>query len=103
MALKKTGRDVAHVTLLHVNRLAADHIADVLEALRQRGWQFITIREALTDPVYALRDVYVGGCGCSWLARIEPALTRDDSYVFGNYEDEHRKRFEPRFTGPDGT
>ena len=96
MALSKTGRDVAHVTLLHVNRLAADHVAEVLAALHQRGWQFVTLREALGDPVYALRDAYVGGCGCSWLARIEPALTRDDPYVFGDYESELRERFEKR-------
>lgn len=96
LALTKTGRDVAQITLAHVNRLAADHLPDVLEALQARGWQFVSLREALEDPVYAMPDAYVGGCGCSWLARIEPPLTRSDTYVFGDYEDQLRERFEKR-------
>ncbi|HEY6079681.1 MAG TPA: polysaccharide deacetylase family protein [Polyangiaceae bacterium] len=96
LALKRTGRDVAQITLAHVNQLAADHLPDVLQALRARGWQFISLQAALADPVYALPDVYVGGCGCSWLARFEPPLTRDDTYVFGDYEAQLRERFEKR-------
>jgi peptidoglycan/xylan/chitin deacetylase (PgdA/CDA1 family) len=96
MAFKKARREVPHITLAHVNRLAADHFADVLSALQAAGWQFITLSAALADPVYALPDAYVGGCGCSWLARIEPALTHEDTYVFGDYEDQLRERFEER-------
>lgn len=96
LALKRTGRDVAQITLGHVNRLTADHLPDVLAALRARGWQFVSLREALEDPVYAMPDAYVGGCGCSWLARFDPPLTRDDDYVFGDYEDQLRERFEKR-------
>ena len=98
LAMQKTGRDVAQITLVHVNRLAGDHLSDVLTALRARGWQFISLQEALSDPIYALPDSYVGGCGCSWLARIEPALTRADTYVFGDYEDQIRERFEKRLS-----
>ena len=96
LALEKTGKDVAQITLAHVNQLAADHLSDVLQRLSSHGWQFVTLREALADPVYALPDAYVGGCGCSWLARIAPALSRDDSYVFGDYEAQLRERFELR-------
>lgn len=96
LAVRKTGHDVAQITLAHVNRLAGDHLSDVLSALQSRGWHFISLEEALRDPVYAQPDAYVGGCGCSWLARIAPALTRDAPYVFGDYEDRLRTRFEPR-------
>jgi peptidoglycan/xylan/chitin deacetylase (PgdA/CDA1 family) len=102
LALHKTGRDVAQITLAHVNRLAGDHLSDVLSALRARGWQFVSLQEALSDPVYALPDAYAGGCGCSWLARIEPALTREDTYVFGDYEDQIRERFEKRISQSTG-
>jgi hypothetical protein len=61
-----------------------------------RGWQFISLQEALTDPVYALPDSYAGTCGCSWLARIYPALTKEDPYIFGDYEDQIRECFEKR-------
>jgi peptidoglycan/xylan/chitin deacetylase (PgdA/CDA1 family) len=100
LALHKTGQDVAQITLAHVNRLAGDHLSDVLAAFRTRGWQFVSLREALSDPVYARPDAYTGACGCSWLARIEPALTRQDTYVFGDYEDQLRERFEKRVSPP---
>ncbi|HEV8551083.1 MAG TPA: polysaccharide deacetylase family protein [Polyangiaceae bacterium] len=96
LAVRKLGRDVLHITLAHVNRLSGDHLSDVLAALQGQGFRFIDLKEALSDPVYALPDAYVGGCGCSWLARIPPALTRDDPYVFGDYEAELRARFEAR-------
>jgi len=92
----KVHRDVSQITLAHVNRLAADHLRDVLQALSADGWQFVTLEEALRDPVYALPDRYLGGCGCSWLARIDPPLTRDDTYAFGDDEDRLRERFEAR-------
>ncbi len=95
-AIQKAGRDIRQITLAHVNRLAADHLGDVLAALRARGWQFVSLKQALADPVYSLPDVYTGSCGCSWLARIAPALTRDDTYVFGEYEARIRQRFEQR-------
>ena len=95
-AVQKTGHDIAQITLAHVNRLAADHLGNVLAELRARGWQFVPLQTALADPVYALPDAYTGACGCSWLARIAPALTRQDRYVFGDYEDQLRERFEKR-------
>jgi peptidoglycan-N-acetylglucosamine deacetylase len=98
LAIQKTGRDVAQITLAHINRLAGDHLSKVLSAFRARGWHFISLQEALADPVYALPDSYAGGCGCSWLARIEPALTREDGYVFGDHEDQIRERFEKRLS-----
>lgn len=96
LARHKLRRDVAHITLLHVNRLAADHLPAVLSALRRSGWSFISLQDALADPVYALPDAYSGGCGCSWLARVEPALKPTDEYAFGDYEDALRARFEQR-------
>jgi len=96
LAVAKLGHDVPQITLMHVNRLAADHVADVLSALRARGVRFISLPEALADPVYSLPDAYTGGCGCSWLARVAPPLTRGDTYVFGDDEDALRKRFEAR-------
>ena len=96
LSVGKTGRDVRQITLLHVNRLAADHLGEVLAALEERKWRFISLSDALADPVYALPDSYVGGCSCSWLARIDPPLKPDDEYVFGDYETRLRAEFEGR-------
>ncbi len=68
----KLGRDVKHVLLLHANALAADHLATALTALRSDGATFITLDEALTDPVYAEPDGYVGHGGLSWLYHVKP-------------------------------
>ena len=90
---QKTGRDAAQITLLHVNALARDHLSAVLEALAASGWQFISLDEALADPLYALPDQYVGSCGCSWIARIAPPLKSTDDYYFGEAEQALAERF----------
>jgi peptidoglycan-N-acetylglucosamine deacetylase len=50
------GRDVAHVLLLHANALAADHLGQVLDDFRARGVVFVTLSEALSDPIYGRDD-----------------------------------------------
>lgn len=79
VARRKLGRDVKHVLLLHANALAADHLADALEVLRQDGARFISLEEALADPVYAMPDAYLGGGGLSWLYHVRPD---DQRYVW---------------------
>lgn len=59
------------VLLIHANALAADHLGDLLEALREDGFRFVSLDEALADPLYAETDHYVGGVGMSWLYRVE--------------------------------
>jgi hypothetical protein len=95
-AQQKVGRDIPQITLFHVNALAADHLADVLSAMRSAGWQFVSLAEGLADPVYALPDVYTGRCGCSWLAHIEPPLQPTDAYFFRDEEEAIERRFGPR-------
>ncbi|MCP4916734.1 MAG: polysaccharide deacetylase family protein [Proteobacteria bacterium] len=69
-AFKSQGRDVKHVLLLHANTLNADHLDAALTALENSGAVFITLEEALSDPVYALDDQYAGKAGVSWLDRV---------------------------------
>ena len=67
-----TGRDVAHILLLHVNSLAADHLDAALTAFEAEGAVWITLEEAMEDPVYAMDDLYAGKKGISWLYRVTP-------------------------------
>jgi peptidoglycan/xylan/chitin deacetylase (PgdA/CDA1 family) len=96
MARQKLGRELPQITLIHVNRLAAEHLPRVIAALREARWEFVSLEQALADPAYSLADEYAGGCGCSWLARIAPALKRGDEYPFGDFEEQIRTRFEAR-------
>jgi peptidoglycan-N-acetylglucosamine deacetylase len=57
----------AQVLLLHGNWLEAEHIGELVELLRQRGYRFITLEEALGDPAYSLPDEYVGEEGGGWI------------------------------------
>jgi hypothetical protein len=93
---QKLGRELPQITLIHVNRLAAEHLPRVIAALREARWEFISLEQALADPVYSQSDHYAGGCGCSWLARIAPALKPGDEYRFGDFEQQIRSRFEAR-------
>ena len=61
-----TGREIPQILLLHANRLNADRFDALAEALRQRGYTFVSVAQALEDPVYRLRDEFVGAPGNSW-------------------------------------
>jgi peptidoglycan/xylan/chitin deacetylase (PgdA/CDA1 family) len=69
LARDLTGRDPAQILLIHVNRLNAETLPERLAALVARGYRFVTLEEALADPMYALPDDYVGKNGPSWLHR----------------------------------
>lgn len=80
------GRDIPHVLLLHANRLNADHLDDLAAVLRDRGYEFVPLEEALEDPAYESDDLFTGPQGISWLHRW--AITRgvDGSFFRGEPE-----------------
>jgi len=53
MATDLLGRRPAHVLLLHENDLAASFTADMVSALRAKGWTIIDPDDAFTDPIAA--------------------------------------------------
>lgn len=61
-----TGREVPQILLLHANTLNADRFHAVAEALRRRGYAFVSVAQALEDPVYRLPDEFVGAPSNSW-------------------------------------
>jgi peptidoglycan-N-acetylglucosamine deacetylase len=61
------GYEPKQIILLHGNNLEAEHIGDLLDVLRKRGYRFITLEDALSDQAYGLPDTYVGEEGTGWL------------------------------------
>ena len=61
------GYEPKQILLLHANWLEAEHIGELLELIRKRGYRFITLGDALTDPAYSLPDTFVGEDGSGWL------------------------------------
>lgn len=61
------GYEPKQILLLHANQLEGDHIGELLELLRRRGYRFITLEDALSDQAYSVPDMYVGEEGTGWL------------------------------------
>ena len=67
LSVKVVGYEPKQILLLHASNLEADHIGELLDLLRKRGYRFITLEDALGDPAYSLPDTYVGEEGNGWI------------------------------------
>jgi peptidoglycan/xylan/chitin deacetylase (PgdA/CDA1 family) len=61
------GYEPKQILLLHGNWLEAEHIGELLDVLRKRGYRFISLGDALSDQAYSMPDEYVGEEGTGWL------------------------------------
>lgn len=68
-SIKLFGREIKFILLLHANFINSDYFDDVAEMHKKRGYEFITLDEALTDEAYKLPDTFVKRAGISWLHR----------------------------------
>src|SRR5256714_1152387 len=62
------GREIKQTLLLHANEINADHFDELAAMLRRRGYKFVTLEEALRDPVYEEPDALYKS-GVSWIHR----------------------------------
>jgi peptidoglycan/xylan/chitin deacetylase (PgdA/CDA1 family) len=67
-------RQIPQVTDLHVTRMNADLLDELLNLFERNGYKFISMQEALADPAYKTQDQFVGSDGISWLLRWQLAL-----------------------------
>jgi len=51
LAMKYLKRSPKHVLLMHETDVAALFVGDLIEALRQDGWQLIDLEDAYSDPI----------------------------------------------------
>jgi peptidoglycan-N-acetylglucosamine deacetylase len=68
-SVEVVGREFPQVLLIHANALNAAMLPELLGMLRQRGYRFVSLEEALRDPAYRLENRYAGPGGFSWLHR----------------------------------
>lgn len=68
------GKPVAQILRLYPGIATAQFLDGVLARLRRRGYQFVTVQEALEDPAYHEEENYVGLLGLSFIDRV--AATR---------------------------
>jgi peptidoglycan/xylan/chitin deacetylase (PgdA/CDA1 family) len=93
------GREIPQVLLVHANQLNGDHFAEVIEMMRRRGYEFVSLDDALRDPAYRSRDDYVGEVGISWLQRW--LVTRGKEFRKEPYLPEYMRQFDPDYSGSD--
>lgn len=63
------GRNMAHILLLHANKLNADYIGQLAAVYQKHGYEFVTMQEALQDPAYQTPVTQFGKYGISWIDR----------------------------------
>ncbi len=71
LAKEVVGRPIRHILQLRTNRLNSLLLDDILTEIADKGYQFITLRDALKDKVYRKPDEYYGDKGFSFLERIK--------------------------------
>ena len=77
------GREVPQVILLHASELNAGACTTLLSAIRARGYRFVSLAEATTDPAYRRADTYTGALGTSWIFRWAKTEGRPDPFFYG--------------------
>jgi peptidoglycan/xylan/chitin deacetylase (PgdA/CDA1 family) len=68
-SVRIVGREIAQTLLLHASALNAATFDRLGDMLKKRGYRFVSLSEALTDPAYTSKDEYVGPAGMTWLHR----------------------------------
>jgi len=70
LALKLVNRPVKQILLLRANRLNAVYLDDLLTALTDQGYKFISLQKALKDKVYSKAEAYYDSKGVGYLDMI---------------------------------
>lgn len=77
------GEPLPQGLLLHANALNAATFVELVQALRVRGYAFVTLEQALAHPAYARADGYTGAHGPSWIHRWAIAEQRPGTFFAG--------------------
>lgn len=88
------GRNILHIFLCHTNRLHATCFEKLILRLKEKGYSFISLDEALEDEIYQNEDYYAEQFGISWIYRwIENKEERKELIKKEPYSEEIVQRF----------
>jgi peptidoglycan/xylan/chitin deacetylase (PgdA/CDA1 family) len=71
LSMKVLHRQCRHILQLRANQLNALVLDDLLTALEEVGYQFVTIDKALADDLYSAPEAYFGSRGVSYIQMIK--------------------------------
>ncbi|MDX2246525.1 MAG: polysaccharide deacetylase family protein [Bacteroidia bacterium] len=66
---KLFGYEIRQILLIHANLINADYLDDLIRMMKNRGYEIVTLSEALKDRAYKTESTYTGRGGISWLDR----------------------------------
>lgn len=68
-SMTKFKRTVNQIYLCHDNQLNADFLFILVDELRKRKYEFVSLKEAMADPIYDQNNHYFKKWGISWFYR----------------------------------
>lgn len=77
------GRQIPQILLIHDSQLNADTLDQTLTTLKDMGYTFITLEEAMTDDAYKIDDIPSKRFGPSWFTRWAKTLKKKLS-IYGH-------------------
>ena len=72
LSLSIYNRSISQIYLCHDNKLNADYLSEIVSQLKNRKCKFVSLDEAMEDPVYKSPLHYYGKNGFSWVYRWIP-------------------------------
>jgi peptidoglycan/xylan/chitin deacetylase (PgdA/CDA1 family) len=69
LSQKLYGRNINQILLCHANKLSADYYTILINELKNKGYHFISLEDALKDKVFSQPNYYFGKWGISWIYR----------------------------------
>jgi peptidoglycan/xylan/chitin deacetylase (PgdA/CDA1 family) len=67
LAMLVAGKPVTHILQLRANRLNGLFCWNLLSAIKDEGYKFVTLDQALADPAYTITEKYTGNRGVGYL------------------------------------
>ena len=83
------GRDINQTMVLTPSRLVTDSADELFGMIEKRGYQFISMEEALADEAYRTEENFYGKAGISWFERWQMAKgkkLRDEPDIDANVQ-----------------
>jgi len=77
------GRNIAHVLLIHANKLNSDYYGSLCGMIRKRNYEFASLDEALKDEAYKSEDTFIRNAGISWIHRWALTLKKGKEFFAG--------------------
>ncbi len=76
---KLLGYEIPLILLIHCNELNAHHLAPSLSRIRDRGYEFVSLDQAMEHPIYKSSNLPAGAMGGSFFSGLARTLERSST------------------------